>query len=210
MKNILCYGDSNTFGSNPEVANARWPYDVRWTGRLQKLLGPEYYVIEEGLGGRTAASQDPYFPYRNGLSSIEMILETHKPLDLVILMLGTNDAKCIFPGNAHTIAASNGKLIEVIRNWALCKQMDLKILLVSPILIGEGAEHSRFDTFDEISVLRSHSFACEYKAVADRMGVSFFDAASVAHAGEDLLHLDAQSHKALAEALAVKVREIFS
>ena len=81
--NILCFGDSNTFGSNPE--GGRYPREIRWPGRLQILLGSDDYVIEEGMGGRTTVWDDPLEPNRNGLSALPIALLSHKPLDLVIL-----------------------------------------------------------------------------------------------------------------------------
>ena len=91
MKNILCYGDSNTFGFT--LHGGRHPYDVRWTGRLQLALGPAYRVIEEGCGGRTTVFEDPIDLGRNGRTSLPVCLASHNPLDLVILMLGTNDLR---------------------------------------------------------------------------------------------------------------------
>ena len=95
MINILCYGDSNTFGSIPKE-NKRYSINERWTGRLQNILGNDYRIIEEGLGGRTTVFDDPFEPGRNGIAYIEIALETHKPLDLIILALGTNDVKAHF------------------------------------------------------------------------------------------------------------------
>ena len=207
MKNILCFGDSNTFGSNPHDGT-RWQYDIRWTGNLQMLIVHEYSVIEEGLGGRTAAAADPHVPYRRGLDVIDMLLETHKPLDLITIMLGTNDAKSCFAGSARTIAWGCLKIIETIQRWSMWSGNSPEILLISPIRIGKSAENSAFGTYDETSVARSEAFAEEYRAVAKLKGVHFFDAAAVASPGPDLLHMDADSHKALAEALAKEIRSI--
>ena len=91
MINILCFGDSNTFGTNP--AGGRWPLEVRWTGVLQQLLGPGYRVIEEGCGGRTTIFEDELERDKNGRAQLRVALRSHRPLDLVILMLGTNDMK---------------------------------------------------------------------------------------------------------------------
>ena len=99
MKNILCYGDSNTFGFTLE--GGRHPYHIRWTGRLQQALGPEYRVIEEGCGGRTTVFEDEIDLGRNGRTSLPVCLNSHKPLDLVILMLGTNDMKNRFQNGLH-------------------------------------------------------------------------------------------------------------
>ena len=90
MKSILCYGDSNTYGLMPDSPD-RYPRDVRWTGILQKKLGEDYYVIEEGLSGRTTLWDDPIEEHKNGKKYLLPCLDSQKPVDLVILMLGTND-----------------------------------------------------------------------------------------------------------------------
>lgn len=92
MKNILCYGDSNTWGYDAETKN-RFPPDVRWTGILKRTLGEGYHVIEEGLNGRTTVWDDPIEGYKNGREYLIPCLESHRPLDLVIIMLGTNNLK---------------------------------------------------------------------------------------------------------------------
>ena len=103
MINILCFGDSNTFGTNPKGGRHSW--NVRWPGRLQVLLGPDYYVIEEGLGGRTTIWEDPLEPNRCGIKALPIALLSHKPLDMVILSLGTNDCKAFFNASPRVIAA---------------------------------------------------------------------------------------------------------
>jgi lysophospholipase L1-like esterase len=92
MKAILCYGDSNTWGYDP-VTKGRFPRDMRWTGVLRQSLGDDYLVIEEGLNGRTTVWDDPIEGYKNGAAYLVPCLTTHRPLDLVIIMLGTNDLK---------------------------------------------------------------------------------------------------------------------
>jgi len=89
MKTILCYGDSNTYGYNP-VTGGRWPEDIRWTGRLQQLLGDEYKVIEEGCNGRTTMYKAPGEGWKSGLEYLKPCLNSHKPVDAVVMMLGTN------------------------------------------------------------------------------------------------------------------------
>ena len=101
MKTILCYGDSNTYGYDPSNG-FRYPKNVRWTGVLADLLGPEFTVIEEGCNGRTTVFDDPLEGWKNGLDYLKPCLNSHKPIDLVILMLGSNDLKDIF----HASAAS--------------------------------------------------------------------------------------------------------
>ena len=102
MKKVLCYGDSNTWGYIPG-SGGRFVYSLRWTGVLQISLGPEYQIFEEGLNGRTTGSEDPEESGRNGARSLASIMEQYKPLDLIIIMLGTNDLKQHFDGKGRRI-----------------------------------------------------------------------------------------------------------
>ena len=107
MKTILCYGDSNTYGYNP-ANGLRYPKSVRWTGRLQELLGNNYMIIEEGCNGRTTIFDDPIDGWKNGLNYLKPCLNSHKPVDIVILMLGSNDLKQTFHASAEEIAKTMG------------------------------------------------------------------------------------------------------
>ena len=137
MKRILCYGDSNTFGYDP-VTGDRYEPSIRWTGQLQTLLGSDYCIIEEGCNGRTTVFTDPKEPWKNGRNYLEACLNSHKPLDLVILMLGTNDLKTIYCASPAEVAAGAETLVRLIQTFTAEKQgFAPKILLVSPIFIGE-------------------------------------------------------------------------
>ena len=114
LKTVLCYGDSNTFGYVPETG-MRYPRDVRYPGRLQLLLGDEYSVIEEGCNGRTTIYDDPIDGWKNGLDYLRPCLNSHKPIDIVIMMLGSNDLKDTFRLTAKDIAESAGKLAEAVK-----------------------------------------------------------------------------------------------
>lgn len=103
MKNILCFGDSLTWGFKPEDFT-RYPIEQRWTGILQKELGSKFHIIEEGLNGRNTIFEDPYLPGRNSENVLPIILESHAPLDLVIILLGTNDIKTYIKGDAKAAA----------------------------------------------------------------------------------------------------------
>ena len=203
-KRILCFGDSNTHGSTTEFLG-RYDYDDRWTIILEKLLGDGYHVIEEGLGGRTTVFDDPFSPGKNGSAAISSILQTHKPLDLVIIMLGTNDTKQVYNASVKSIAYGVEVIIEKIRKEDMPKP---EILIISPIRIEAGIEHGRFESYDISSHAKSLEFPLWMKRTAERTGAYFFDAASVAHAGSDFLHMTKDSHKALAEALCPIVKEI--
>ncbi len=204
MKTILCYGDSNTYGYNP--ANGfRYPADVRWTGVLKRLLGPDYMLVEEGCNGRTTVFDDPEEGWKNGLDYLKPCLNSHKPIDIVILMLGSNDLKKCFGASAAQIADGAGKLVQTIQEFTRVKQgYEPAIILVSPPLIGPGISGSPFSyAFDRTAIDRSRGFAAQYARVAKRLGCVFFDAAPVAPPSElDSLHLMPEAHRALAEALA--------
>jgi len=117
MKTILCYGDSNTWGYNP-ATGGRFSRDKRWTRVLVQELVDGYYVIEEGLNGRTTALSDPIEgPHKNGKEYLVPCLESHQPLDLVTIMLGTNDLKKRFSLSAFDIANGAGVLVDIVRQW---------------------------------------------------------------------------------------------
>lgn len=209
LKTILCFGDSNTHGYNPNDGT-RWPYSVRWTGILQKELGNDFHVIEEGLGGRTSVFDDPLEPGRKGIRDIPMLIETHKPLDLVIIMLGTNDTKNWFSASPVAIAAGCGKVIEAFQDFRYGESKKPEILLVSPIHIGPETEKSGCAGFDISSHEKTLQLAPLYKAEAEKHGVSFFDAATVAEPGIDNVHLDIEGHKKFAIALSKAIKTILN
>lgn len=206
MKNILCFGDSITFGFDPDTA-ARFPYEKRWTGVLQAQLGAEYRIIEEGLGGRATAMDDPCSPYRNGSEVLPMLLESHAPLDLVIILLGTNDLKAYIHGSARQAAAGCLKLIrQVMASQGNLKMGPPKVLLLAPPVLGNltGFMETIFaETKDE-----SKFFAEHYQNVANYTKVNFLDTSAYIVSGSDGVHLDAENNARLALAVAAKVKTI--
>jgi len=210
MKNILCYGDSNTWGYNPKDGS-RFPPDVRWTGVLKRELGPGYNVIEEGLCGRTTVWDDPIEGYKSGKEYLIPCLESHQPLDLVIIMLGTNDLKKRFSLSAYDIAAGAGVLVDIVQKSAAGHDGKApKVLLISPIHVGDITKSWLEDMFwSENSVVRSKEFAYHYKRVAEEKGCEFMDAAEIVTPSPiDAIHFEASEHKKLGEAVARKVKEI--
>ncbi|OON84689.1 acylhydrolase [Oribacterium sp. C9] len=210
MKTVLCYGDSNTHGYVPETG-LRYPMDIRYTGRLQLLLGDEYTVIEEGCNGRTTIHDDPVDGWKNGLDYLRPCLSSHKPIDIVILMLGSNDLKASFHLSAEEIAEGAGVLVRVIKEFTAEKQGFVpKIILVSPPEIGAGIRTSPFyGAFSDDAIERSKQFPEFYKNVADREGCIFFDAAMYIYPSEnDSLHLTPEGHKILAAELCKLVKAV--
>ena len=209
LKTILCYGDSNTFGSDPGGAEVRHPYEVRWTGRLQGALGAGYRVLEEGMGGRTTVWDDPLEPGRSGLAFLPVALQSHRPLDLVILFLGTNDCKSFLCASPAVIARGAERLIETIQRFEYGPGLTApKVLLLSPIYIAPGVECGGFASFDETAPAKSRLLAPFFARSAEKYGCAFFDAASVAGPGPDCLHMDGAGHKALADGLLPVVRSL--
>ena len=173
MKTVLCYGDSNTWGYVPFTAE-RLAWNVRWTGILQALLGDQFRIIEEGLRGRTTVWDDPFKPDRNGFKTLIPLLDSHMPLDLVVLMLGTNDLKHIYGTYAADAARGANRLIEVIqqRPCGIAGQSPAILLVAPPIMIERPPLKDQFRGCEEKSGL----FGECYRAVADTAGVGFIDA----------------------------------
>ena len=142
QKNILCFGDSNTHGYNSKTGG-RFTVEERWTKLLQRKLGDDYYVIEEGLSGRTTSFDDPVFEGLSGLNAIYPCMMTHEPLDLVIIMLGTNDTKERFGASAECIALGLKRLISKAVSTTDCwKNGRPSILIVTPQNIDKRYETS--------------------------------------------------------------------
>lgn len=207
---ILCYGDSNTHGTVPMATLddiGRFGRAERWPGVMAAALGAGWQVIEEGHPGRTTVHDDPIEgPHRNGLSILPAILESHRPLDLVIVKLGTNDLKLRFAVNAGDIALSLGKLAEVIRASGAGPEGGAPaVLFVAPPPIREtGCLAEIFEGGAAKSRLLADRIAVE----ARRRGAGFVDAgALIAVSPLDGIHYDAQAHAALGRALAAAVAD---
>ncbi|ADL36428.1 GDSL-family lipase/acylhydrolase (plasmid) [Butyrivibrio proteoclasticus B316] len=210
IKNVLCYGDSNTYGYMPGYGT-RYPRDIRYPGRLQYLLGEDFNVIEEGCSGRTTLYDDPIDGWKNGFDYLKPCLYSHRPIHIVVLMLGSNDLKTTFHLTASQIAESAGKLVDVIKEFTAEKQEYVpKIILVSPPEIGTGIRTSPFfGAFSETAIEESRKFPECYKKVAKEKGCIFFDAAKYIYPSEvDSLHLTPEGHITLADEISKVIRTI--
>ena len=210
MKTVLCYGDSNTYGYDPRTG-FRYPASVRWTCRLAALLGDDYHVVEEGCNGRTTVFDDPVEGWKNGLGYLKPCLNSHKPVDIVVMMLGSNDLKETFHASPEQIAEGAGVLVETIQTFTREKQgFEPKIVLVCPPEIGEGITESPFyGSFYENAIERSRELPAHYRRIAVRYGCIFVNAAEhICPSKEDSLHLDPEAHAKLAEVLAEAVIQI--
>jgi len=205
---ILCYGDSNTWGYVP-LSGDRYPKDVRWTGVLQNELGEDCLIIEDGVKGRSTDIDDPRpeRPGRNGKVSLNPSLKENNPLDIVILMLGTNDLKKIFNRTTDQIAEAVNGLIDIIKNNTIPNVFEKTVvLLISPPLVDEAGKEIS-ERYAGASVA-SKELAKKYEKVAQESGCEFLDAALYTNVGEDGVHLDANSHVALGKAITDKVNII--
>jgi lysophospholipase L1-like esterase len=206
MKSVLCYGDSNTWGFDP-ATRERFPPNVRWTGILAAALGADYRVIEEGLNGRTTRWDDPIELHRNGLAYLVPCLESHQPIDLVLIMLGTNDLKARFRLSAGDIAQSAAGLGQIAARTARdAAGQPATVLLIAPPPV---ASLSGYDLMFEGAAAKSALFADYYARAADWHGLAFFDAGSVIRSSDlDGIHFEDDQHRTLGEALAGTVREL--
>ncbi len=222
-KVILCYGDSNTWGFDP-ATRLRFPEEVRWPNVLQRDLGDGYRVIAEGLNARTTVWDDPLEESRNGKTYLLPCLLSHRPIDLVVLMLGTNDLKMRFSVSAVEIGRGIGVLLDIIarsgagpydpgildrpvvRDAPAPLGGAAKVLVLSPPPLSEIADMGeRF----EGGLEKSRKLRDTYRRQAELHGCSFFDAGEVATSSDlDGLHLEVSSNAALGRAVAERARRI--
>lgn len=205
---ILCYGDSNTWGHIP-LTGERYSKDIRWTGVLQKMLGDGYIVIEDGLQGRTTDLDDPRpeRPGKNGKDSLMPSLQSNNPLDIVVLMLGTNDLKTVFDRTTDEIAESVKGLIEIIKRSSIPNVLiETIVILLSPPLVDESKKDISEKYFG--AGIKSKELAQKYEKAAQEFGCGFLDVAQYGSVGADGVHLDADSHKVIGAAIAEKIVKI--
>lgn len=209
MKHLLCYGDSMSWGIIPGTRQ-RHPWDRRWTGILQQMLGSDARVVEECLNGRTTAWNDPFRPGRNGRDMLVFLLQSHAPLDLVVLFLGTNDLQAMYGVGAYESALGVGALVDLI-GATVPEPMTAAapVLLIAPprIVLPAGTMEQKFRGAEE----KSKEFSARYRRVAEERGCHFFDAAScIEPSATDGVHLDELQHRQLAEALYPQVRGLLN
>jgi lysophospholipase L1-like esterase len=203
---ILCFGDSNTWGYSPETQE-RFAREVRWPGILRRELGPDVVVIEEGQNGRTTVWDDPVEGHKNGREYLIPCLESHSPLDLVILMLGTNDLKKRFSVPAFDIGWSIRSLLEIIARSGAGRGGDPPgTLLLCPPPLGRLTEWA--ELFED-GQATSRGLARHYAEAAREYRCDFVDAGAVTAVSDvDGIHLDARGHEALGRAVAAEVRKL--
>ena len=206
MKTIVCYGDSNTWGSDP-TARDRYPWERRWTGILQRELGDGYRVIEEGLPGRTTNLDDIIEPGRNGMTYLLPCLDSHRPIDLVTVMLGTNDLKERFNRNASDIAQAAALVARTAATAPVGpgRTTPMVLFMAPPPVAALTGFDLTFRGADE----KSRLFARYYALQAGYNGLPFIDTGAVVRSSDvDGIHLDAEELPKIAAAVLTKIREL--
>lgn len=208
MKTVLCYGDSLTWGYNPGT-RARHALEDRWSTVLAASLGEGVHVTADGLNGRTTAFDDYTGDCdRNGARTLPTVLHTHAPLDLVIIMLGSNDMKPALAGTAHAASKGIRRLLDLVRlhAWPVADLEPPQVLVVSPPPLVETADPD-FAAMFEGGVGESAMLASFYADLADETGAGFFDAGSVAECSPiDGVHLDAENTRAIGRGVSPVAR----
>lgn len=205
-KTIICYGDSNTHGYD-SFTGGRFDENHRYPRLLEKYLGENYLVREEGMCGRTTAFNDPLFECLNGLSTIYPCLMTNEPVDLLLIMLGTNDTKERFSVNAENIAKGLERLArKAIASAEAWRSGKPNLTLIAPAPIAAGYDTTFISNEMGIGCMeKSKELAFYYERTAKLLGCHFFDAGTVPGITmhpNDYMHLDAASHDLLARKLA--------
>lgn len=219
IKEILCYGDSNTWGCIPRWQDSKEPslrYDkvTRWPMVMQSLLGDGYHIIEEGLCGRTSVFDRPNEPFKNGETCLKAAILTHRPLDLVIMMLGTNDLFTDTQPDKEHLGDGISRLCDIIQNTPKSGYgaKPPMIMLIPPTRIiraqGRISVYPKFGC-DKGGDL-SKAFPAVYSKVAKEKGTYFLDNSAYAEPSlADGVHWTPDSHVLTGRAAAEKVKEIF-
>jgi lysophospholipase L1-like esterase len=206
VRSVLCFGDSNTWGLDPETGN-RFPRDVRWPGRLQALLGEDWHVVEEGLSGRTATLDSPVAFGKNGLRYLRPCLDSHAPLDAVLIALGTNDLAERYSLTATDVARAAALLATVVAtSEAGIDGAPPLPVLVCPPPVGDAVWQEDWVSAPAKSAVLPERF----RTVAAEGGFDLIELGEVARFSDlDGIHLDASGHGAVAELVAEKLQALF-
>ena len=209
QKRILCFGDSNTWGYIP--TGGRYDEHTRWPMRLGELLGPGYAVIEEGFHGRTCVMDDPVEGgFKSAVRYLPPCLMSHNPLDQVLVMLGSNDAKRRFGLTPMTIGQSMAQVVRTIKSYGADELGNPPhiIIIAPPPFLDNLMETRHAECFGEQAIAVTRDLVPELRRVSKLLRVDFFDATPCAEVSRiDAVHMTANGHLRLAEALAEKVRQ---
>jgi lysophospholipase L1-like esterase len=204
-RTVLCFGDSNTYGSIPGETGGRYGPDVRWPGVLARELGDGWRVVEEGLPGRTTVFDDPISPYRRGADYLPPCLASHAPLDAVVIFLGTNDLKARLGAGAFDIAAGVGALAQTaLASGSGPGGLAPRVLLLGLPRLGAGRS-PEFHGAEEKAAELPRCLADE----AASLGVDWLDLSELAYSPLDGIHLDPEGHVAIGEIVARRLTSMF-
>ena len=215
-KHIVCFGDSNTHGYCADPADCadggdRFNETERWTCLLQQQqLWPDYLILEEGLSGRTTVFPDALHESMSGLDSIYSCLMSHEPVDLLIIMLGTNDTKERLGANAAVIGIGLERLVMKAKTVPAWRNGQPRILIIAPPHIGEGLyRRPEGEPMGKGCPEKSRALAEKFAQVAENQGCYFLDAEGVAEFNQiDCMHLSRKGHAQLAAKLAEIIPDI--
>lgn len=204
---ILCYGDSNTYGKDPETS-ARLGYHDRWTNLLAKHLGDDFNVIEEGLCGRTIIfdDEDPARPCCNGYTMLAPLLASHNP-DYLVVMLGTNDTR-------YFNNASPDEIVNHLSHYIkLCQKFSSRLILIAPCPASSGfidpiTGLSANQAFNFASYEKMQKLPAKMAEFAKKHKLDFINPAAYTKTGQDHLHWDKQSHKKFAYHLSEYIKNL--
>lgn len=209
-KTIVCFGDSNTWGYNAE-SDGRFDDTIRWTSLLDRELGKSFRVIEEGLPGRTSVCEDPLFEGLNGFTYLYPCLMSHSPLDLVVIMLGTNDTKERFGMTSYNIAQGIVRLALKARASASgIVGKAPEILVVAPPPIGEKYINTPIGKpMGQHCSEKSMELSEHLETLLKGTGIHFVDSKDHVVMNEiDYMHLDAKGHRLMAELIVSHITRI--
>jgi len=210
IKKVLCYGDSNTWGWVPSsMGTKRYNINNRWPGILQNILGKKYNIIEEGLGARTTMFDDPRpeLPLRSGAETLPIILDSHAPLNIVIIMLGTTDAKEMLNLTVEDITNGMRKLIKIIKTFKNLNEPSPKIMIVVPAVLREEAGFA--SKFFKGGTLKTKALVESYKKLAKEENVYYLNPTNDVKVDEfEGVHIDNKNHKILGSLIAEKISKI--
>lgn len=213
-KNILVFGDSNTWGYNPHNRSPfapyeRWGESIRWTNVMQNRLGDAYGVMADGLCGRTASAKDDIEEYTCGKEQIIPSMRSHSPLDLLIIMLGSNDLKARYGYTAFDVANSAGMVVEkALQAPDAFRNSQPKILLLCPPPL-ENLDRSFFAFEFAGGEQKSKDMAQFFEIMAAKYRVHYMNVGEIVHFSDvDGLHFESDQHLKLGEAVARKVKDI--
>jgi lysophospholipase L1-like esterase len=204
----VCYGDSNTWGYAPGTGE-RYPLEQRWTTVMQRELGAEYHVISEGLSGRNAIWDNPYDEYLNGRPYLIPCLRSHAPVDVVAIMLGTNDVLMALDLTADEVAGGVGTLVRVARSSLSGPDgAPPLVLVVAPPPVVAMAS---WDEAGRRRAERSRGFGTAFRTMTEGQRCGFLDAGAVISSSPlDGVHFDMEALEPLGTAVAKSVRTLLN